>query len=200
MFVIKGSDGDGEHGEAFCCLDDSKCGEFVAFCCAAFWFLPNDHGGATVAVVVPFSEIDRDIILFVDIEEVRGFRHLPNDFKESGEHPVKIWVMMVVFQVVEESICVWVVWSFEFFECFAAIFCEVLGESEVDEKVDVMVFRVDGVGFEVEVDEGCDAFFEESAEVLGFVFLEVVVVAFFGLFVRGLRCQGGDIEEDAEFL
>ncbi len=56
----------------------------------------------------------------------------------------------------------------------------------MDEKIDVVVFCVDGVGFEVEVDEGRDAFFKESAEVLSFIFLEVVVVAFFGLFLRRL--------------
>ena len=188
MFVIKWSDGDGEHGEAFCCLDDGDGGELVAFGGAAFWFLPDNHGGAAVAVVVPFSEIDRDIILFASVEEVRGFRHLPNYFEESGEHPMEVRVVFVVFQVVEEGVSIWVVLSFEFFECFAAIFCKVLGESEMDKKVDVMVFRVDRVGFEVEVDEGCDAFFEKSAEVLSFVFLEMVVVAFFGFFLRWLWC------------
>jgi len=70
----------------------------------------------------------------------------------------------------------------------------------VDEEVDVMVFCVDRVGFEVEVDEGCDAFFEESADVLSFVFLEMVVVAFFGFYLRRLWCQGGDVKEDTEFL
>lgn len=131
---------------------------------------------------------------------MRGFCHLPDDLEEGCEHPMEVWVLVVVFQVVEEGVCIRVVWSFEFFECFATVLRKILGESKVDEKVDVMVFRVDRVGFEVEVDEGCDAFFEESAEILSFIFLEEVVVAFFGLFLRRLWCKGGDVEDDAEFF
>ncbi len=101
---------------------------------------------------------------------------------------MEVLVLLVVFQMVEEGVCIWVMWSLKFFEGFAPVLRKILGESEVDEEVDVMVFRVDGIVVEVEVDEGCDAFFEESAEVLSFVFLEVVVVAFFGLFLRKLWC------------
>jgi len=109
MFVIKGSDGDSEQGEAFCCLDDGDSGELVAFGGAAFWFLPHDHRGAAVAVVVPFGEIDCDIVFFMTVEEMRGFRHLPDDLEEGSEHPMEVWVLVVVFQVVEEGVCIWVV-------------------------------------------------------------------------------------------